>query len=431
MTVTNTTTSFDAMINEYLPNDLLTEELIKRNWLLNSMERDDSWLGGDLIVPFKGSRASSVAFGALTGSTDISEGNFQRGSVTDYQELWGSMIFNEADLMKHGKVSEQNFLKLLPDEVDDFIDYMKEVSSMAMLNAGAFAKAEANPAGGTGFDSGDGQSDGTIRVDHPERFVIGQKVILDDDDSSQSTYYVTAVDLNIKSVTLATARGGATHTNVTDYTVAQNAKFYHDGVLVAGVVTNKFGSLRDALLSSTNGGSSTLYGKTKTAYPYLQAINVDGSTINASNLLEKIFLGWSTVRQRGRGKATKVAMSLKHFGTAMIQIEVQKGGFKVLPNTMKATEYGWSEIQIMSVTGEILTFVGVFEMDDDVILFLDMSAFKFYSNGFFKRRVSPDGKSYFEVRNTTGFQYIIDICCFGDLVVHKPANCGILYGISY
>lgn len=414
-----TTRTFSAMLNEFLPNDLLKEELIKRNWLIQNCEKDDTWMGGKLIVPFKAAGASSVKFGGLTASNDIAEGNYQRGSVDDYQEIWGSMIFHERDLMEHGKLSEQNFLKLLPDTVDDFMEYMKEVSSQTMLNAGYFAKAAA-----------DGQADGTIVVDRVERFVLDQKVTLDDDNSSQGDYYVIAIVLDTSTITLSATRGGSA-ADISAYTLAQNAKFYYDGVLVAGTITNKFSSLKDALLSSANGGGSTLYGKSKVAYPYLQAINIDGSTITAANILEKLFDGYSTVRQKARGKANKVVMDLRHFGSCMKFVELQKGAFKVLPNTMKATEYGWSEVQIMSVTGELLTLVGIQEMDDDVIFYLDMSSFKFYSNGFFKKRVAPDGKEYFEVRNTTGYDYIVDISCFGDLIVHKPGVNGVLYGISY
>ncbi len=226
-----TTRSFSTMLNEFLPNDLLKEELIKRNWLIQNVEKDDTWLGGKLIVPFKAAGASSVKFGGLTTSSDIAEDNYQRGSVDDYQEIWGSMAFNETDLMQHGKLSEQNFLKLLPQTVDEFMEYMKEVSSMSMLNAGYFAKS-ALVGAGTGSQSGDGQTDGTISVDHPERFVIGMRVTLDDDDTSQADFYVTAIDLNTSVITIATTRGGSTYTGVNNYTLAQNAKFYHDGVLV-------------------------------------------------------------------------------------------------------------------------------------------------------------------------------------------------------
>lgn len=414
-----TTRTFSTMLNEFLPNDLLKEELIKRSWILQNCEKDDSWMGGKLIVPFKAAGASSVKFGSLTASNDIAEGNYQRGSVDDYQEIWGSMLFHERDLMEHGKLSEQNFLKILPDTVDDFMEYMKEVASGTMLNASYFAKA-----------TGDGQVGGTMAVDRIEKFVLDQKCTLDDDDSSQGDYYVIAINLNTSTVTLSATRGGSA-ADISAYTLAQNAKFYYDGVLVTGTVTNKFTSIRDSLLSAANGGSSNLYGKSKVAYPYLQAINIDGSTITASNIVEKIFDGYGTVRQKARGKANKIVMSFKNFGSSMKFIELQKGAFKVMPNSMKATEYGWSEIQIMGVTGELLTFVGVQEMDDDVIAYLDMSSFKFFSNGFFKKRVAPDGKEYYEIRNTTGYDYIVDISCFGDMIMHKPGVNGILYSISY
>jgi hypothetical protein len=40
-----TTRSFQTMLNEYLPDDLFKEELLKRDWLFNNMERDDKWKG--------------------------------------------------------------------------------------------------------------------------------------------------------------------------------------------------------------------------------------------------------------------------------------------------------------------------------------------------------------------------------------------------
>jgi hypothetical protein len=129
-----TTRSFSTMLNEYLPNELLKEELIKRDYVLSVVEKDDNWKGGNLIVPFKGAGASSIASGSLTGSTDIAEDAYVRGSLTSQPEIWGTMIFNQRDLMEHDKISEQNFLKILPDAVEDFMDYMKNVTSVALLN---------------------------------------------------------------------------------------------------------------------------------------------------------------------------------------------------------------------------------------------------------------------------------------------------------
>lgn len=92
--MTATTRSFSTMLNEYLPNELLKEEILKRDYLLNKVEKDNNWLGGNLIVPFEGGRASSISFGSLTASNDISEYDYERGSISTQPEVWGSLIFN-------------------------------------------------------------------------------------------------------------------------------------------------------------------------------------------------------------------------------------------------------------------------------------------------------------------------------------------------
>ncbi len=299
---------------------------------------------------------------------------------------------------------------------------MKEVVSVNMLGASNFASLTVA-----------GTAGGVIEVDHVERFTIGQKVILYDPTGpvSQLTFYVTAVDLNggtllNGSVTIATARGGSTYTGVNTFTAT--AKVYHDGILVTNVVTNTFTSLKNSLLSAVNGGGSTLYGKTKVTYNYLQAVNFSGAAVSAVNLLEKLFDFYNAVRIKARGNANTFLMSYKHLGTAMKIIEAQKGGFKVTATASSASIYGWTEVQITSVKG-VLTLVGIQEMDDDWIAALDWSALKFYSNGFFKKRVSPDGKEFFEVRATTGYSYIVDVCLFGDLILQAPSRCGIMFSI--
>jgi hypothetical protein len=110
-------------------------------------------------------------------------------------------------------------------------------------------------------------------------------------------------------------------------------------------------------------------------------------------------------------------------------LETDKGSFRQASD-MKASEFGWDEVEIGSPRGK-LTIVATQEMDDDWIGFIDMSAIKIYSNGFFKKRQDPDGKEYFTIRGETGYQYIVDVCFFGDLVLERPSRCGILHTISY
>jgi len=414
----STTRTFQDMLNEYLPNKLLKEELLKRDYILSNIEKDDKWKGGKIIVPFKAAGASSVKMGGLTGASDISEDKYVRGSIDDYKEMWGSMIFNHRDLMDHsGKIVEDSFLKILPDTIEDFMEYIKMVASIQMGTGPHFAKVTDATNAATGI----------MLVDHVDRFVLNQKVTLDDDNSAAASFYVIAIDVNTDAVTFSATRGGAA-ADLSAYSVAQNAKFYTDGA-----ETTSFTSIRSVLLSAANGGSATVHGQSKLAYPFLQAVNVNGASITASNILDKLFDAYTEVRKKAKGRADRFVMSYKHFGSVLKLIENKTNGaanWQITIEDKKASLYGWDEVVINSVKGK-LTIVGIQEWDDDVIAILDMKSMVFRSNGFFQKRKSPEGQEYFEVRNTTGYQYIVDISLFGELEINKPGHCGIIYGISY
>lgn len=415
----STTRIFNDMLNEYVNEDLMFAEVLKRDWFLSNVEKDQKWLGGTYPVPFKGAQASSVKFGSLTADNDVADYDYVRGQITAYQEVWGTLQFHSTDLMQHGKISEQNFLRMLPDQLDQFADHFKMVVSQNLLNGAHFATVTVN-----------GTVGGVIGVDKVDRFELGMKFTLDDGDSAQLDVYVIAIDINDKLVTVSASRGGVA-ADVSAFTVAQGAKCYQDGVLVGGVATNKFQSVRDALLSLANGGSATLHGQTKLAFPYLQATNILGSSITASNILDKLFDAFTEHRSRARASmANKIVLSYKHLGSIMKLIETQKGPFKVSPGQTKASLYGWTEIEITSVKGS-LTIVGLQEADDDVIMFLDMSAFKFLSNGGIKKHVDPDGNSFYPIRSTSGYKYITDLVLQGELAVLKPSSCAIIHTISY
>ena len=416
MTAPQTLSTFSAMLNQYLPESLLKEEMVKRDWLLNNVEKDNGWLGGTLIVPFKAAGASSVAFGSLTETTDVAADSYIRGEIGTQPEVWGTMKFLEKDLVHHGKISEQNFLKLLPDTLEDFMGYMKQCVSLSMLNGTSFAKVT---------DATNAAS-GLLIVDHPERFVLGQKAYLDDDNDSAVAVYVTAINMDTATITVSATRGGSAY-NASSYSVAQNAKFYFDGSQTYGLT-----SLRGSLLSATNGGDSTLYGQTKTAYPYLQSINVSGSTVTAANILDSIFDAFTTIRNRGKGNPNKVLMSYKNLGSILKLLEIGKGSFHQNQSSTSVSVYGWTEIEIFGAAGK-LSVVGIQEIDDDIICFLDTrpSVMKIYSNGFFRKRVNPDGREFYEARATTGYTYYVDVAFYGDFVLQRPSYCGIMHSISY
>lgn len=426
MAQSNTTRSFQTMLNEYLPNDLFKDELIKRDFYLNEMTKDNNWKGGDIIVPFQGASASSVKFGGLTAQNDISEYNYVRGKISGYKEVWGSLIFNETDIMQHdGKVNEQSFLRMLPDQVEDFINEMKMQVSINLLCGPHFA---------TVIDATN-SAVGVLVVDKIDRFQIGQKCEIKDGNSPKLAVYVTNIVIDTNEVTFSLTRGGLPAI-LTAYTVIDKSQLFHDGVLdAAGLPMNNFISARSALLSNANGGSLALHGQTKTAYPALQAVNINGSTITATNILDKLFDFWSTLKIKAKAaNPEKAVMSYKHMGSIMKAIEnglVSGGGqsiHRVVAKTPKISKYGWTEIEIIGVKGSF-TVVGIQEMDDDVIMFLDMSAMTFRTNGFFQKKKSPEGLEYYRIRGTTGYQLVCDICLFGEQEFRKPATCGIIYGI--
>jgi len=419
-----TTRTFSDMLNEYLPNALLKEEFVKRDYLMKKIDKDNSWLGGNLVVPFTSAGASSVSFGSLTAQTDIAEEQDVRGGVPEHKEVWGSMIFNHRDLMEHGAISEQNLLKILPNQVEDFMDYIKNVVSTNLLNGNHFATL-----------TSDGAADGSIIVDRPDRFVLKQKVFVEDDGTvgSSAAGFVQSIDMNTTgstgTITLDTTRAGGVDLDLSTFLVANTARVYNDGATLAG--TNTFSSLRSALLSAANGGGTSLYGQTKTSAPYLQAINILGDDITEVNIVQKCFDALTNIRQKGKGRPTDIAMSYKNFGAVLKAIEASKGSFNVVPESKKASQFGWEEIVIGSVTGGQLKFVGIQEADDDVIYYIDWRGLKFYSNGLFQKRRSPDGNQYFEIRNTTGYAYVVDVSLFGELVVDRPSTMGIIHSISF
>lgn len=412
--------TFNNMLNEYLTDDLLSEELIKRDYFLTKISKDEDWKGGDVIVPFRGAQASSIKFGGLTAANDIAQTATVRGRISAYREVWGSLILNETDLVQHdGKIPESTFLRILPDEIDDFMDNFKETVSFQLAVGTHMALVTASGSAASGL----------FTVDRIDRFIIGQKLTLDDDNSDPVDVYITAIDINTNVVTCSLTRGGAA-ADLSAYTAAQNAKFFYDGVW-DGTNNISFISIKNALLSAANGGDTTLHGQTKTAYPYLQAVNVDGSDMSASNFVEKLFDKYVTIRIKARGKASTFVMSYKNWGSCMKSQQIEKGAYTVV-GAPKKSEYGWHEMTIASTkTGETLDIAGVQEMPDDLVFCLDWSTMKFLSNGGFRKRVSPDGRLYHEIRNTTGYQYVVDMCLYGEMKYVKPGNNGVIYGISY
>lgn len=411
-------TNFSDMINEYLPEELLKNELIKRDWLLSNVKIVEGWNGGAMDVGFKEASASSINFGTLESASDIGQSVLVRGTVSGYKHVSSSMIFNHRDLLEHGgsqKISKKSFLKILPDEINDHLQVLREVISGNLLNGKKLAKLTADATIG-----------GVATLDRPERLMVGMKVEFHDNAATASvSAYVSAINLDTKQVSFVTTRGGAVAKDLSAWDTA-NASY----ITVPGADSAAFSGLRDLILSAANGGSSTLYGQTKANYTYLQSYNTSGAAITATSILGVIFDAYTNHRIRYKGDARKIVMSLKNMSAAMKEVQASKGAYNVVVGSQKQSVY-FSEISIVGVGGGVLELVGVQEMDDDVILGLDMSAFKFETNSLIRRIKSPEGLEYFSVRNTTGYQFILDHECYGELVLTAPQKCFAIHSISF
>lgn len=414
-----TVSQFQNMLNQYLPLDLLKAEMIKRDYLLQKVNKDESWKGGPLVVPFQVQQASTIEFGQLADQADISNYKYARGLINQQPEVWSSLQFFHKDLIQHdGRIPESTFLRILPDQIDAMLNRFRMV-----LSTHLFATS-----GAISLVSADGTNLGVLKVNRIDRFELDQKVVLNDDGTAgQKIVYVIGININQQSITVSFTRGG-TAADVSAYTVAHKTKIYNPGSLTMGMT-----SLGSQLLpAGAAGGSSTIFGQDKLSAPYLQAVAVDSSDVTASNILSKIFDAYSLRQSLAKsGEIPEAVMSFKHMGNILKQIELTKGAFSVVPQSRKVSVYGWSTIEIGSVNGSVLKLVAVQECPDDIIYMLDWSGITLFSNGMIRRRKSPDGLEFFETRATSGYSFIVDHFFAGDLVVVAPWKQLVMYNINY
>ncbi len=426
-----TNRSFDNMLNEYLTEELFRNELLDRDMLLKKCKKDENWRGGTYPVPFYGGASSSMSFGSLTDAADISEDTTVRGQITTQPELWGSLLFNEKDWMQHkGSKREQSFLNKIEDIVPEFVTWAKTALSIVLTSGPHFATL-----------TDDGTSGGLITVDKPELFTLKQKVIVRNTTPANVVGYVQAINMETGVVHLQTTRAGGSDRDCSAMTTALDARCYFDGLIntSSSAIENEFTSLRSVLLSSANGGGANLYGQTKATYPFLQSINANGADITAANILEKLFALYSTeIGRKAKFKKTgkspnEFLLSDKNFAAVMIAMQHLASQYYVKPKSKEADAYDFKSITIGSNQGVELTFSCLPEIGDDIIPCVNWDTIKFASNGFFKFREHPNqpGKiGYHETRATTGYTYIVDVACMGDLVVNPPCANGIIHGVN-
>lgn len=398
------TATYGDLLKRYTPESLLENEFAKLSYIWANCEKDKSWRGGTYEIPLLEAGFSSVQYGSLASSSDIAEMDVALGTQT-MKELWGSILVREADLYRHGDM-EQSYLKIMPEKIEEFVKFMQEQVSSGFLQGTRIALATAN-----------GDASGNITVDKPYLFRKGMKVSVDDDNSNESTGYVRSININTNVLVIYDARSGGSVVDLSGYTTAQNAV-----VRIVGSGSETFTSLPTYLLAAANGGTDTIYGKTRASYTTLQSLNASGSAYTVSTLLDDILGHFYTFTEK-RGSI---------FKEAWVSYGVFKNIVKGLENNRrystldKKAGYGWQSVDIMGAEG-MAKIVALREMPNDKIYFGDVKKVKFAGAEPFKRKMY-DGKEFFMVRGTTGPEMISDMALRGDFII-KPNEWGCVYSL--
>lgn len=414
--------TFDELLTEKLHPELLKNEVEDRSYVLKSSEKDNEWKGGNYGFGFEMAHASSIMYDGYTDENDVGEAKVARGDIAAQKMLSGTMVFNHKDLISHdsGKITEASFLKVLPRHVNDFSLYLKSALSQNLLTGNVITKSPAAIRG----------ADGKVQVTRVDRLVLGQKVQVESPELGLLDAWVGKKSITDKSdlhVILYSDRALTTPLNVTTV-AAEEIKFYHPGGK-----TKSFSSIKQLLLSDpAEGGASSVFGLAKSDYDYLQNMEFDAAaaSMTSSNILDVIFDFLTDLRTYTQSSANEIWCSYKHFGAIIKQLNLETKNYNVVPGSRKMNKFGWQEVTIGSVDGDIVKFVAMKEADDDFMTIIDPKTFKFATNGLVRKVLTPDGRQYYWKRTTQGHKYFLDWEVFGEYFCTKPCENAIIKNIS-
>lgn len=422
---TTTTADFNGMLKKYLPYKLLMAEVIKRNYVMQKINKLTSYKGGVGELAFEAGAASSFRYGKLVSSAKITQKRVVKGFLKGYKEIWGAMKFNYHDLQRHGDM-EKSFLANLLTEIPRFTEALSALISLQILNGPTLAVV-------TGIAD---IADGKVVVDKPQLLEFGQLVQIGTTAPHKYEGYVSAINMNTKEVTITSDMALTTPINLATVIVGDELRI-EDGF----DSSLHFSSLRDQLLSFENvgaaKGSEFLFTLKKSMYPFLQAYNHSGATIAAGNVLGPIFDAYARSKEIGKlGNVSDVIMSYKWFSAAMKELELPAAGTSVgtgrqfTAQDKAVNAFGFTSITVASVDGGApLKLVAVNEMRDDIMFGIDWSTIDLHSNGMIERVVSPDGNEFYTERTPDGHVYISDIRFFGEVVCKMPCYNFVIHSI--
>lgn len=415
--------TYADLLIEHLHAGILETDFKKMCYLMDNCTVEKTWRGGPASIEFKAARASTVTKGGLAPEDEISKNKYVKGSVDAPSQWYGALVFEQEEILLNGEVDETNFLKALPDQLEDMLKVFKNLFSISVLGGEGVTKV-----------TGAGAADGSITLANPERLEIGMKLSI-----AGIVAYVKQVDINTGDV--LTVKTLANTDPSVDYSglAAGDKPDLSTGVIgtVCYVDDNseKFTSLRDHLLPAAGGfgGSDTIFGLDKSKFVWLQSKQYDGSGMTKANLLETLFDAVAHAQDRGAEPRTLI-MSWKLYNEARKQLQKNGEAFKDI--TSEVTYAGFKKMKVAAIDADV-ELVAIREMPGDVIYGVDTKHFVFKSQpgSFFDVLKTPEGHQYYTVRNDKntagggGYKYITDTKLSGQFVYDAIWNALVIHSI--
>lgn len=419
--------NYNAMLNEHLAFDLLEEEVKKQSYILDNCTIKKDWVSGTIPVPFKAGKGGTIVMGGLASEAEISRTSYVRGELSTMKEAYGSLIVSEKDIMLNGKISEQSFIKILPDQLEDLRDVYTQSVSTQVLNGGALTVVSAN-----------GDASGNVSVSHPERLTIGQRLTFKGVGES-ATGYVKTIDVNTGAILLVTAPAGSTGCvlNADGGDASQADIDAGDLVYLSNGDSHNFTDVSSMLLpSGIHSAPATLFGQTKASYPFLQTTYKDGDStcVSAAGLLGELFDTQGKAQKRGANPKEWI-LSYTNYLAIKKYIETTAGtSYRIIDSGKDTVNYAGTKKIVIGGIDDETTIRAVRDMPDYLTLCWDVKDLEFHCppTGFFHVLETPEGNKYYTVRTAgtgtdAGYKYISDIVLRGEFIHTKPWNTAVIY----
>jgi hypothetical protein len=377
--------------------------------VVRQTEEKTDWGYGQYQLPLETQEASRFEWGALPSATDIPVAAYSKPYIDKPKALLGSMIFDNADLERHQGDMKKSFLSIMPAKGKQFAERMTEKINMSLLSDGSICSVTAN-----------GTAGGLVTVGKARvtLFTGGEKIQITNSTPATVTGYVRNIDVNAGTFSLYNAASGGAVVDCSTMTLALSAKIY-----IVGATSERVTSLVDIIFSAANGGKDTLYNGnlTKSVSAVFQPYFADlSSYTTGATLIPALYDALYECEEMGRGGIQR-------------ELVLPYNVFKVIAKASETNRkyemgkesvvYGSSAVQLTGPHGQMILRAAR-GVPQDKAMFLDYSALAIVSRGDVIKNANVQGDEFFTLRNTTGYQFIMDKKAEFELAVLNPQKLG-------